>query len=511
MPAFIRTKADEARWRRAKRAVERARNKSEAFFSNQDWALVNSIYQKMTKSLIDSVQEKLVQIAEHLKKGHPEDEEDFESQGFQIIDPDDELTDDEADKWLKEHGHQRPSEDHEEYGPDEDEEHQKTHREEALASAPKTRFPEVTAETLKHLREYTRPWAEAARQTGMLAAEADKNPLQHHEANIITARHKHYASKDAAYKALISSKAYQEADPITQMEMDTKFHQDWHAKNPQHTHIAVRDLHVADASKDESRQAHAEAKKQSLLHMLRGGHHEGATTTVHGIQEAGGLLSDEGSHSTGAIIHDPQAHFANMNREYMAHLQERLGNINPARATGASHSESMGTNEDKNSVRRAILENIKKLPEETRQQANQFFTAHMPLIESSARRVIKQLGVSGVEPGDLSEAGIHGLFHAINSFDPNHPSKTNFASYAGHKIRGAMRQELNRRQQIPQHIKSEAKKLQQVHAYRQAAEAQSKTPASGTIFPHSVIEATTHPKKAEMAQRLSALRSKKPE
>lgn len=51
MPAFVKTAADEKRWDRAKDAVSKSRDKKQSDFTDRDWGLVNSIYQKMKESL----------------------------------------------------------------------------------------------------------------------------------------------------------------------------------------------------------------------------------------------------------------------------------------------------------------------------------------------------------------------------------------------------------------------------------------------------------------------------
>ena len=42
-----RGKRDEAKWTRAKAAVSKSKNKPESAFTDQDWALVQHIYQTM--------------------------------------------------------------------------------------------------------------------------------------------------------------------------------------------------------------------------------------------------------------------------------------------------------------------------------------------------------------------------------------------------------------------------------------------------------------------------------
>ena len=48
MPAFIKTKDQEVKWKSAKDAVMRNKNiKKEEDISDRHWGLINSIYQKM--------------------------------------------------------------------------------------------------------------------------------------------------------------------------------------------------------------------------------------------------------------------------------------------------------------------------------------------------------------------------------------------------------------------------------------------------------------------------------
>lgn len=50
MPAFVKTPAQEAKWKRAKDAVKRSRKKEQSDFSSTDWGLVTHIYQGIKKA-----------------------------------------------------------------------------------------------------------------------------------------------------------------------------------------------------------------------------------------------------------------------------------------------------------------------------------------------------------------------------------------------------------------------------------------------------------------------------
>lgn len=53
MPAFVKTPAQEAKWKRAKDAVKRSRKKDQEQFTDQDWGLVTHIFQRIKKAQAD--------------------------------------------------------------------------------------------------------------------------------------------------------------------------------------------------------------------------------------------------------------------------------------------------------------------------------------------------------------------------------------------------------------------------------------------------------------------------
>ena len=56
-PAFVKTPEQEKKWQRAKKAVMRARNKTEDQFNDQDWGLVTKIMKNIKKSHRDEMKE----------------------------------------------------------------------------------------------------------------------------------------------------------------------------------------------------------------------------------------------------------------------------------------------------------------------------------------------------------------------------------------------------------------------------------------------------------------------
>ena len=94
MPGFVRSKKDEKKWGRAKRAVSSSRSKDENSFSDRDWSLVNHIYQGMNKSsdagkvstLIKALSEFKELMKQRGRSPYSEDE-DNDYEGLSVIDP----------------------------------------------------------------------------------------------------------------------------------------------------------------------------------------------------------------------------------------------------------------------------------------------------------------------------------------------------------------------------------------------------------------------------------------
>lgn len=66
---------------------------------------------------------------------------------------------------------------------------------------------------------------------------------------------------------------------------------------------------------------------------------------------------------------------------------------------------------------------------------DQMITERLPLVRAIAMRMHGNLPVQ-VDLDDLIHAGVLGLFDAVNQYDPN--KSVAFASYAKHRIRGAI-------------------------------------------------------------------------
>jgi hypothetical protein len=104
----------------------------------------------------------------------------------------------------------------------------------------------------------------------------------------------------------------------------------------------------------------------------------------------------------------------------------------------------------------------KQPKQESKSKTDQFFEKYHPLISMHAHKVLNKLGLDkkSVDLGILHEAGMHGLFQAINDYDHENPSKASFATHAGNKISGLMQTAMRNQMQTPQQLTSEAKKFQ---------------------------------------------------
>jgi RNA polymerase sigma factor for flagellar operon FliA len=86
---------------------------------------------------------------------------------------------------------------------------------------------------------------------------------------------------------------------------------------------------------------------------------------------------------------------------------------------------------------------------------------YAPLVKYIANRLAINLPAS-VDRKDLASAGILGLIKAVETFEPERGFK--FETYAGHKIRGAILDELRALDWIPRSVRQKARELQKTYA-----------------------------------------------
>jgi hypothetical protein len=551
MPAFIKTPGDEKRWAKAKEAANKTHSESEG---DSYWAIVNSIYQKMTKAIDLALElgdeEALSKVITMLEKADDEfdDVDDELGEGFHEIDPDAEES--EGEDWLKENDPEQGGE-YEEYGDDEDEE---AHRqnieddesaeevpgaedeageenasgvpqisEKQLASMPKavrdiyaraqqskgsqpqkveeaapqevkrtSRFRQPSPEEIQEMRGYTRPWEQRARETAKLNADPSKNPVLHHQGQIIEAREKAHGGRKAAYQQLINSDDYKNADPMQQMEMDDNFERDWKQKNPEHLKNAITEHHAANKKGEGAKAQHAAAKDAEIRNIIQGGSNpEESMSTEAALQNVGGVKGEEGT--TGRIMQDPSASFAHSNPDFIKQYAQDYNK----KAKKPESAEDMGQYDEasKKDVARILGPGPSKNP-----KVEQFFAHYHPLIGMSASKVMKKLGLDPKSPemdmSMLHEAGMHGLMQAINDYNHQHPSKASFSTHAGNKIRGLMQTALRDQDKIP----AEMRRAQKQYS-------KTKAPPVKTISSKDLIG--SHPKGPEIGERLGRIQAQK--
>jgi hypothetical protein len=513
MPAFIKTPADEGRWSKAKKAAGKTLSESDG---DRYWALVNSIYQKMTKSQDDDIEilESILTKARRRLSDEPDEEEaDYEPETAEMreFNPDDE--DSEGADWLKDNDPEYKTDDeseeednepseYQEYGPDEDEDaHQQAAisggeseepssedeairaergaegqakggpverpRQEQGQEVSGDRFPTPSREELAEMRQYARPWEQYSREKTRLEADPSKNPVLAHEGKLVEARNTSHGDHQDAYSKMQASPEYQQADPVTQMEMDSKFEADWHKQNPDYLANAAKAHAQAHAAGLAGMGEGAKAKKEAIQHARYGG--QGAKpdmSTEEAMQHAGGTKGEKGT--TGSIVQDPAAKFAAEHKDFLAEKgqehEERAGSREGFYSKAAKkYATQHGGVPEQEGKSRDISDILGEHPglkgnPKAKERVNSFFNKYHPMIEMNGRKVLKQLGLEpkSIDMGTLHEAGMHGLFQAINDYNHDNPGKASFSTHAGNKMRGLMQTALRQQQSMP--LQTEAKK-----------------------------------------------------
>ena len=517
----VKSPKDEKKWASAKKAA--SKTMSEASDGDRYWALVMSIFKKMAKSEVNSISDAIDALSKARQKMSDEydpneesyeDESEPETAGMREFDPEA----DESEDWLAANDPEHAKKDeYEEYDSDEDEDaHQRGVTEDlgeepttkevepeddiAEAEAPKrSRFEQPSKEDITAMRAHTRPWEQRARDIGKLQADPSQNPVLAHQGNIIEARNKSHGDRKAAYQALTSSKDYQSADPIAQMEMDDKFESNWRSQNPEHLKSAMQTHHAAHLAGEKGHEKHAAAKEEKIRNVLEGGLGGGQETfsTEAGLQHAGGARGEEGTE--GSITQDPAAAFAMGNQEFIKQYAKDY-----AKKGKKVHSAEDMEHYDEGS-KRDISRILGPAPAKD-PKFEQFFAHYHPLIGMSAKRVIKRLGLDlnhpDVDMSMLHEAGMHGLVQSINDYDHENPSGASFATHAGHKIRGLQLTALKNQDKIPAEIRQAQKKFKEQKQSAGAGAAQVAAPTTPQKIAHTMIAESKHPKAPDMADRL---------
>jgi hypothetical protein len=328
------------------------------------------------------------------------------------------------------------------------------------AAGPKDEM-QPSREEVNAMREYTRPYEQHMMDKDKLEAEAHVNPQKHTHGRIIESRTKAHKDIQQAYQEMADSPEYQKADPITQMRMDTKFKQDWHANNPTHWEDAVAQHHEAYLKGAEASAMHGAAKNERIRHIAGGGVQPGAFSLEEGMQHAGGSRDDEDSAPSG-IATDQAASFASSNRDFIDKFMRGYNK--------QDSSVDLNQQENFNNGRESVA-NILGSPPSLKDPSKKskfdgFVSRYEPLIHKETQRVIDKMGLrQQVQNGQMDAesllhyAGWHALVQAVNDYDFDHPSKASFTTHLKRKMQGLMQTALKEQDQIPTELRRGAKKF----------------------------------------------------
>jgi len=435
------------------------------------------------------------------------------------FDPEDESS---GDDWLKENDPEYKENEYDEYGDNEDEDaHQKaigedlgddeaeTNGSEAVSGmqvpsaaqkvsqtqaetqepkVKRSRFEQPSSEDLAAMRQYTRPWEQRARETAALKADPSKNPELARHGNIIEARNQSHGDRNAAYRELTNSDDYKNADPISQMEMDDKFENDWKAKNPEHLKTALSAHHDAHEKGKGNKDIYAAQKDAAIRNIISGGGHGGEGYSLEeGMQHAGGHKGEEGTQAT--IKQDPASSFAMGNQDFIKQYAKDYAN----KGKKVSNIDDMMSHDEgsKRDISRILGDAPNKDP-----KFEKFFSHYYPLIGMNAHKTLAKLGLDPKHPDvDMSmlhEAGMHGLIQAMNDYDHDNPSKASFATHAANKIRGLQMTAMRNQDQIPTEVRQAQKKFS----------SRGQAPQAPKIDLHSMISSSGHPAANDISDRL---------
>lgn len=473
MPAFIKTPKDEKRWSEAKQAASKSKSKDESSFTDQDWALVNHIYQNMNKA---EAAEELLDI---LKKARNKlsDEYDPEEEKYGDLDPDEieamnvfdpSESEDDADKWLKEND---PKSGETDEGNDEEanaqaqddarapaktgtsakeqkqEQEQKgSGKAEVSPSSQQEKISDLDPERLKKLKDVAGHWLAYADQVRKMSADAKKNPHLFAEGHRMAANNTAHEDFNEAYHSFINSPEYQKLSPTKQMRAEMKFKKEWKEKNPDYHKNAVKAVSQAHGMHSKARELHGKEREAQIAHILSGGQSVGSGDTMsaqEAAQHVGAGKGEEGYVSS--TVQDPSASFARTNKEFLATLDKP--------------KLTMEDYEELESPEMKAIKHRSLNDPENKKLLNDFFKEHHPLIERNARRMKSQAQAAGIpedklDESALHEAGMHGLMQAIKDYSSDVGS---FKTHANSKISGLMQSHLASQDVVPKSLRAKAK------------------------------------------------------
>lgn len=479
MPAFIKTPRDEARWAKAKKHAAKSKKKDEGSFTDQDWGLVNHIYQNMDKMEKGFVAEELAEILEKAKNRMS----------------DEEPSDDEMDN-------QHLGDDNESFDATDGETQEDDEAPAEKASSQKepkkvNKFKDPEGDRLKNLKDVAGHWLNHADQIRKMSADAKKNPHLFAEGHRIAAHNAAHEDFNSAHHAFINSDDYKKMSPTQKMRAEIKFKKEFQEKNPDMHSKAINAVSEAHTMHDKAKLAHKQEKDNKRAHVMMGGQGGGETFSgQEAAQHVGGSKDEEGGY-TSSVVQDPAASFAGKNRDYLATLEK------PKTVEDYEELESP----EMKTIKHPALNDPKN-----KQLLNEFFKEYHPLISSNVSRARKQAEAMGlpedsVDASALHEAGMHGLMQALKDYNPEVGS---FKSHASGKMSGLMQSHLASHDPVNREDRAAAKFHEKTKSSAPVQTPTSPAPVAVTapvqpeapkVDIHKVISTSGHPAAAEMADR----------
>lgn len=121
------------------------------------------------------------------------------------------------------------------------------------------------------------------------------------------------------------------------------------------------------------------------------------------------------------------------------------------------------------------------------QKKDELVREHLPLIYSTARRVANATDLGALEQSDLVQAGVLGLYKAMEKFDET--KGVPFGAYAMHYVKGAMLDEVRKFKQVPRSLRDKHTKVKQ--AYDTLTQSLMRMPAESEVAEHLRIAEST--------------------
>lgn len=499
MPSFIKDKKDENKWKKAKQAASESKKKDQASFVDQDWALVNHIYQKMQKSnkfnmsRLDTVSF----LLEALKKAKQKMSDDYSPEDDQEDNNgnDETPTSNDQDYLMNQAwGKDEPSEDqdvdsdnYEEYGDNEDEDKQRRSimddagyenisddspandaqdeeedrqrrtvlNDDDYSDIENAKYHDPSREQLAELRSFTQPQQRYNDEYSALDADGKKNPILASRGDVIEARNNAFKERVDKLKQMQSSPEWKNATSAQRRKMDAEFQAKFEAENPNHAVDAMKAHDAASKKAVEHNKAYQAAQDAKMQNIIRGGGQSpDAVSLEEGIQHAGGQRDEDGGATGLNIMQDPATAFAQRNKELVRQMGQKARD--PSFGQNMDDVDNPGT--PKRDINKILGSKMDKNP-----KFEKFFEHYYPLIMKTIKRTVNDPAYRGLnlDHEDYHEAGMHGLIQAINTFDHDRPKKPTFATFAAKKIEGLVRSAIKSQDEIPVEARKAEKEFSQ--------------------------------------------------